>query len=256
MKTIILAGGFGTRLAEFTDMKPKPMVEIGGQPILWHIMNIYASYNYKDFVIALGYKAEVIKEYFLNYYSLRSDFIVDLANGDVSFLRKKAVDWKVALIDTGQNTMTGGRIKRLKEYIGNETIMLTYGDGLADININRLVEFHERHGKMATVTAVHPVARFGELSISAKHDVLAFKEKPQTEKGWINGGFFVLNPEFFDLIDGDLTVLEEEPLERASAAGELQAYIHNGFWQCMDTVRDRNVLENFWQTGQAPWKVW
>ena len=256
MKTIILAGGFGTRLSEQTNLKPKPMVEIGGQPILWHIMNIYAYYGCKDFVIALGYKAEVIKEYFLNYYSLESDFTVDLANGEAKYLRKKAVDWKVTLIDTGLNTMTGGRVKRVKEYIGNETFMLTYGDGVADVNISKLVEFHKSHGKMATITAVHPAARFGELHISRDQDVLSFKEKPQTTEGWINGGFFVLEPEFFDLIKGDDAVLEEEALEQASEAGQLKAYIHNGFWQCMDTLRDKNVLENLWQSGQAPWKVW
>lgn len=256
MKTVILAGGFGTRISEQTELKPKPMVEIGGQPILWHIMNIYAHYGYKDFVIALGYKAEVIKEYFLNYYSLKSDFTVDLANGEAECLRKKAVDWKVTLIDTGLNTMTGGRVKRVKEYIGNETFMLTYGDGVADVNINKLVEFHKSHEKMATITAVRPAARFGELNISTDQDVLSFKEKPHTTVGWINGGFFVLEPEFFDLIDGDYAVLEEEPSERVAGAGELKAYIHDGFWQCMDTVRDKNVLENLWQSGQAPWKVW
>ena len=256
MKTVILAGGFGTRLSEQTDLKPKPMVEIGGQPILWHIMNIYAYYGYKDFVIALGYKAEVIKEYFLNYYSLKSDFTVDLANGEANCLSKKTVDWKVTLIDTGPNTMTGGRVKRLKEYVGNTTFMLTYGDGVADVNINKLIAFHKSHGKMATITAVHPSARFGELNISTDKDVLSFKEKPQTTQGWINGGFFVLEPEFFDLIEEDHTVLEEEPLERAAEAGQLKAYIHGGFWQCMDTMRDKNVLENLWQSGQAPWKMW
>jgi len=256
MKTVILTGGFGTRISEQTGLKPKPMVEIGGQPILWHIINIYAHYGYKDFVVALGYKAEVIKEYFLNYYSLKSDFTADLANGEVKCLRKKSVDWKVTLIDTGLNTMTGGRVKRIKDYIGNETFMLTYGDGVADVNINKLVAFHKSHGKMATITAVHPAARFGELDISTDQDVLSFKEKPQTTKGWINGGFFVLEPEFIDLIDGDETVLEEKPLEHAADAGQLKAYNHYDFWQCVDTVRDKNVLENLWQSGQAPWKVW
>lgn len=255
MKTIILAGGFGTRLSEYTDIKPKPMVEIGGQPILWHIMNIFAHYGYNDFVIALGYKGEVIKEYFQNYYSLKSDFSVDLANGKINYIKKKPVDWKVTLVDTGLNSMTGGRVKRLKEYIGNETFMLTYGDGVANININRLVEFHRNHGKMATITAVRPTARFGELLISQDQDVISFKEKPQTTQGWINGGFFVLEPEFFDLIDGDSAVLEEEPLEKASEMGELKAYMHDGFWQCMDTLRDRKALEEIWQTGEAPWKM-
>ncbi len=256
MKTIILAGGFGTRLSEYTDIKPKPMVDIGGQPILWHIMNSYAFYGYKDFVIALGYKGEVIKEYFLNYYSLKSDFTIDLANGKANYLRKKAVDWKITLVDTGLNSMTGGRVKRLQEYIGDETFMLTYGDGVANIDIKKLVEFHKTHGKMATITAVRPAARFGELIISKDQTVLSFKEKPQITQGWINGGFFVLEPEFFDLIEGDSTVLEEEPLERAAEAGELKAYFHDGFWQCMDTVRDRKVLEDLWHTGKAQWKVW
>ena len=256
MKTVILAGGFGTRLSEYTDIKPKPMVEIGGQPILWHIMNIYSHYGYNDFVIALGYKGEVIKEYFLNYYSLKSDFTIDLANGKADFLHKKTVDWNVTLIDTGLNSMTGGRVKRLQKYVGDETFMLTYGDGVANINIKKLVEFHRSHGKMATITAVHPAARFGELVISDKKDVITFKEKPQITNGWINGGFLVLEPGFFDLIEGDSTVLEEKPLELAAQAGELKAYLHEGFWQCMDTVRDRKVLEDLWDTGKAHWKVW
>ncbi|VVB88588.1 Bifunctional protein GlmU [uncultured archaeon] len=256
MKTIILAGGFGTRLSEYTDIKPKPMVEIGGQPILWHILNTYARYGFNDFVIALGYKGEVIKDYFLNYYSLKSDFTINLSNGKANYLQKKSVNWKVALVDTGLDSMTGGRVKRLKEYIGDETFMLTYGDGVANIDIKKLVEFHKAHGKMATITAVHPAARFGELLISKDQDVLSFKEKPQTTQGWINGGFFVLEPRFLDLIEGDHTVLEEEPLERASRAGELKAYLHDGFWQCMDTMRDKNILEELWQTQKAPWKVW
>jgi glucose-1-phosphate cytidylyltransferase len=256
MKIIILAGGFGTRLSEYTDVIPKPMVEIGGQPILWHIMNTYAHYGYNDFLVALGYKGEVIKEYFLNYYSLKSDFSVDLENGTANYIKKKTVNWKVTLIDTGLNSLTGGRVKRLQEYIGNETFMLTYGDGLANIDINKLVEFHRTHGKMATITAVRPTARFGELLISEEQEVISFKEKPQTTQGWINGGFLVMEPEFFDLIEGDSTVLEEEPLEQAASMGELKAYLHDGFWQCMDTIRDRNVLEELWQTDKAPWKVW
>lgn len=256
MKTIILAGGFGTRLAEYTDLKPKPMVEIGGQPILWHIMNIYAHYGFNDFVIALGYKGEAIKEYFLNYYSLKSDFSVDLSSGKIEYLKKKAVDWKITLVDTGLNSMTGGRIKRLKEYINDETFMLTYGDGVADINIRKLIEFHKTHGKMATITAVHPAARFGEMLLSKDTDVFSFKEKPQTTQGWINGGFFVLEPEFLDLIEDDNTVLEEEPLIRAAEKCELKAYLHEGFWQCMDTVRDKKVLEDIWQNEKAKWKVW
>ncbi|CAG0969516.1 MAG: glucose-1-phosphate cytidylyltransferase [Candidatus Methanoperedens sp.] len=256
MKTVILAGGFGTRLSEYTDLVPKPMVEIGGQPILWHIMNIYAHYGYNDFVVALGYKGEVIKDYFLNYYSLKSDFTIDLSNGNANYLRKKTMDWKVTLVDTGSSSMTGGRVKRLQEYIGDETFMLTYGDGVANIDIAKLVKFHRKHGKMATITAVHPAARFGELVINHELNVQSFKEKPQTTQGWINGGFLVLEPEFFDLIGGDTTVLEEEPLEHAAQSCELKAYLHDGFWQCMDTARDKNVLEELWQTGKARWKVW
>jgi glucose-1-phosphate cytidylyltransferase len=256
MKVVILAGGFGTRLAEYTNVVPKPMVEIGGRPILWHIMSIYASHGYNEFVIALGYKGDMIKEYFLNYYSLNSDFTVDLKNGNVEHLHKKPVDWKVTLIDTGLNTMTGGRLKRLKEYVGNETFMLTYGDGVANVNIKELAEFHKHHGKMATVTAVHPAARFGELVVSGDQHVMSFKEKPQTTQGWINGGFFVLEPEFLDLIDSDSTVLEEAPLEKAATMGELKCYHHESFWQCMDTVRDRNLLEDMWKNNTAPWKVW
>lgn len=256
MKTVILAGGFGTRLSEYTDLVPKPMVEIGGQPILWHIMNIYAHYGYNDFVVALGYKGEVIKEYFLNYYSLKSDFSIDLSNGSANYIQKKTMDWKVTLVDTGSGSMTGGRVKRLQEFIGDETFMLTYGDGVANIDIAKLVEFHRSHGKMATITAVHPAARFGELVISRENNVMSFKEKPQTAQGWINGGFFVLEPEFLDLIEGDTTVLEEGPLEHAARSGELKAYLHDEFWQCMDTIRDKNVLEELWQTGKARWKVW
>lgn len=256
MKTVILAGGFGTRLSEYTELVPKPMVEIAGQPILWHIMNIYAHYGYKDFVVALGYKGEVIKDYFLNYYSLKSDFTINLSNGSANYNRKKTVDWKVTLVDTGLSSMTGGRVKRLEEYIGDETFMLTYGDGVANIDIAKLIEFHRKHGKMATITAVHPAARFGELVLSKENNVMSFKEKPQTTQGWINGGFFVLEPEFFDLIEGDSIVLEEGPLESIARSGQLKAYLHDGFWQCMDTGRDKIVLEELWQTGKARWKVW
>ena len=255
MKTVILAGGFGTRLSEYTDVMPKPMVEIGGQPILWHIMNIYARYGYNDFIIALGYKGEFIKEYFLNYYSLKSDFTVNLGNGNIEYYEKEAVDWNVTLVDTGSRSMTGGRVKRIERHLDGESFMLTYGDGVADINIDQLVDFHKNHNKMATITAVHPSARFGELTISSEQDVTSFKEKPQTRQGWINGGFFVLEPQFLDLIEGDHTVLEEEPLEKASKMNELRAYLHDGFWQCMDTARDKKALEEIWQTGKAPWKV-
>lgn len=256
MKVVILAGGFGTRLAEYTDIKPKPMVEIGENPLLWHIMKLYGHYNHHDFYIALGYKGHVIKEYFLNYYSLNSDFSVDLSNGTITHHHKKAVDWNVTLIDTGKESMTGGRVKRMKPYIGNETFFLTYGDGVADINLDKLLQFHRSHGRMVTITSVHPSARFGELEINSGKEVVSFKEKPQTTKGWINGGFFVLESSFFDLIDGDMTDLEREPLEKAAEMGELMAYFHEGFWQCMDTQRDKNVLEALWQSGNAPWKIW
>jgi len=253
MKVVILAGGFGTRLSEYTESIPKPMVSVGGKPILWHIMNTYARFNHKDFYIALGYKSEVIKEYFLNYRALNSDFTVDLSNGDLIAHQQDAVDWRVTLVDTGLDSMTGGRVKRLKDFIGNEPFLLTYGDGLADLDIDALIRFHQSHGKMATVSAVHPGARFGELDIK-DNMVISFKEKPQTTQGWINGGYFVIEPDFFDLIEGDDTVLEKEPLEQVSQMGELMSYKHEGFWQCMDTKRDRDALEELWQSDQAPWK--
>ncbi|EMY69399.1 glucose-1-phosphate cytidylyltransferase [Leptospira vanthielii] len=254
MKTIILAGGFGTRLAEYTDVIPKPMVTIGGKPILWHIMNTYASFGHKDFYLALGYKAEFVKEYFLNYRSLNSDFMVDLSNGSVQNHSVTSIDWLITLVDTGVNSLTGGRVKRLQNFIGNEPFLLTYGDGVSDVNIKTLVEFHKSHGKMVTVTAVHPAARFGELDIQDGL-VKSFQEKPQTTRGWINGGYFVIEPEFFELIAGDSTVLEKEPLELVAKMGELMAYEHEGFWQCMDTKRDKDYLEDLWISGNAPWKV-
>ena len=252
MKVIILAGGFGTRLSEYTETLPKPMVSIGGKPILWHIMKNYAYFGHNDFYIALGYKAEVIKEYFLNYKTMNADFTVDLGTGSVTSHKMNEVDWKVNLVDTGLHTMTGGRVRRLKSYIGNETCLLTYGDGLSDVDLDRLVTFHKNHGKMVTVTAVHPVARFGELEMNEEL-VVSFQEKPQTGQGWVNGGYFVIEPEFFDLIKEDQTILEREPLERVAKMGELMSYQHKGFWQCMDTKRDRDNLEEFWNSGKAPW---
>lgn len=252
MKVILLAGGFGTRLAEYTDIIPKPMVQVGGKPILWHIMQTYAHFGHKDFYVALGYKAEVIKEYFLNYRSLNSDFTVDLSSGKVSPHQTDPVDWNVTLVNTGDTSMTGGRVKRMKSFIGNETFMLTYGDGLADIDLDALLAFHRNHGKMITVSAVRPAARFGELEIDGSR-VVSFQEKPQMHDGWINGGYFVVEPEFFDLIGGDSILLEREPLEAATKAGELMAYQHDGFWQCMDTKRDHDLLESLWLKG-APWK--
>ena len=253
MKVILLAGGFGTRLSEYTETLPKPMVRIGGKPILWHIMKTYAHFGHTNFYIALGYKAEVIKEYFLHYKTMNADFTVDLGEGTVTSHQLDELDWKVTLVDTGLHTMTGGRVGRMKTYIGNETCLLTYGDGLSNVDLNQLITFHKSHGKMITVTAVHPGARFGELEMK-EEQVTSFQEKPQTGQGWINGGYFVIEPEFFELIDKDMTILEKKPLERAAQMGELMAFRHKGFWQCMDTKRDRDNLEEFWNTGKAPWK--
>jgi glucose-1-phosphate cytidylyltransferase len=254
MKVIILAGGFGTRLSEYTESMPKPMVTVGGRPILWHIMKRYSNFNHSDFFVALGYKSEIIKEYFLNYRSLNSDFTVDIGTGLVTPHQTDDTDWKVTLVHTGKDSMTGGRVKRMQSFIGNETFMLTYGDGVADIDLDKLIEFHKSHGKMVTVSAVHPGARFGELGMN-DGVVSSFKEKPQMTQGWINGGFFVIEPEFFELIEGDDTILEREPLEKAAEMGELMAYHHDGFWQCMDTKRDREALEELWQSGDAPWTL-
>jgi len=252
MKVVILAGGFGTRLGEYTDAIPKPMVPIGHRPILWHIMNTYASFGHKDFYIALGYKSEVIKKYFLDYKVLNSNFTVDFGNGDIKTHSQSQDDWRVTLVDTGLHSMTGGRVKRMQNFITQEPFLLTYGDGVADIDIDALVKFHKSHGKMVTVSAVRPSARFGELEID-NGSVLSFKEKPQTDQGWVNGGYFVVNPDFFDLIKGDDSILEREPLERVVEMGELMAYEHNGFWQCMDTKRDRDYLEGLWSSNKAPW---
>jgi len=252
MKVIILAGGFGTRLSEYTEAIPKPMVQIGGKPILWHIMKHYEKYQHNDFYIALGYKSELIKDYFLKYNTLNSDFTIDLETGSYIAHEKDDLDWKVTLVDTGPNSMTGGRIKRMKEFIGDETFLLTYGDGLSDIDINEVINFHKSQKKMVTVSAVHPIARFGELSLE-QNNVISFNEKPQINQGWINGGYFVIEPEFLDLIDGDSTVLEKKPLEIAANMGELVAYKHEGFWQCMDTKRDKDLLEELYVSGRAPW---
>jgi len=253
MKVVLLAGGFGTRLSEYTELVPKPMVQIGGKPILWHIMKTYAHYGHKDFYVALGYKAEVIKDYFLNYMALNSDFSVDLSSGKVTSHETNSVDWKVTLVHTGDQSMTGGRVKRLKSYIGGEPFMLSYGDGVADINLDELLTFHKNHGKLVTVSAVRPSARFGELDLDGSK-VKSFTEKPQMHQGWINGGYFVIQPEFLDYISGDETMLEREPLEAVSKAGELMAYRHEGFWHCMDTKRDHELLEAMWREG-APWGV-
>lgn len=256
MKVGILAGGYGTRLAEETEVKPKPMVEIGGKPILWHIMRHYAHYGMKEFVIALGYKGEVIKRYMVDYSSLNSNLTVNLSNGKVERHGNGELDdWKVELIDTGQNTMTGGRIKRLQPYLGDSTFMLTWGDGVSTVDLDALLAFHRSHGKLATMTAVRPPARYGHLEFEG-NQIWRFTEKPQTAEGWINGAFFVLEPEIFDYIDGDTTQWEKEPLENLAADGQLMAYKHDGFWQCMDTRRDKHVLETMWDSGRAPWKIW
>lgn len=253
MKTIILAGGFGTRLTEYTEFIPKPMVPIGGKPILWHIMQTYARFGHKDFYVALGYKAEVIKEYFLNYRALNADFSVDLSSGIVTPHQVDSVDWRVTLVNTGDDSMTGGRVKRMQSFIGNETCMLTYGDGVADVDLDALLAFHRSHGKMVTMTAVRPAARFGELELDGA-SVSSFKEKPQLHEGWINGGYFVIEPAFLDFIAGDSTLLEREPMEKAAKANELMAYRHDGFWRCMDTKRDHELLESLWSKG-APWAL-
>lgn len=255
MKIIILAGGYGTRIAEETSIRPKPMIEIGSKPMLWHIMNIYASYGFIDFVVACGYKGEVIKEYFHNFFFHNSDFFIDLSSGSHRVINSCEHNWRVGLVDTGLSTMTGGRLLRLKEWIGNETFMLTYGDGLADVNISSLIDFHYQHKKLATVTAVRPPSRFGGLVLD-NAQVVEFSEKPQTGEGWINGGFFVFEPAVLDYIDGDKTILEREPLERLAADGQLMAFRHEGFWQPMDTLREKQLLESLWASGNAPWKVW
>ncbi len=255
MKVVLLAGGFGTRLAEYTDLIPKPMVRIGDKPILWHIMKIYSYYGHKDFILALGYKSEVIKNFFLEYASYSSDIQVDFNSGQVTKLNKSDLDWKVTLVDTGKNSMTGGRIKRLQKYIGNESFMCTYGDGVSNIDIEKLIHHHKSKSKIATISTVHPSARFGELTI-INDEVKSFKEKPQTNQGWINGGFFVFEPEIFEYLEGDQTVLEESPLENLAKNNQLTAFKHEGFWQCMDNVRDRNYLQKLWEKNEAYWKLW
>ncbi len=254
MKVVLLAGGSGTRLAEYTHAVPKPMVPIGGRPILWHIMRRYAHFGHNEFMVALGYKSEIIKDYFLNYRQLNSDFTVDLSTGKLDIHGVTSTDWKVTLIDTGITTMTGGRLKRLSSFLKDEPFLMTYGDGLSDIDINQLLDFHKSHGRMITVTSVRPIARFGELEID-RGRVTSFQEKPQMNQGWINGGYFVIQPEFFSLIEDDLTILEQEPLEIASKQGELMAYTHDGFWQCVDTKRDLDLLTNLWKLNKAPWFI-
>ncbi len=257
MKVIILAGGLGTRLMEETVVKPKPMVEVGGRPIIWHIMNIYAHYGFKEFVVALGYKGDVIKSYFLDQYYLENDLTINLSDGKKQVHDKASKDWLVHLIDTGQATQTSGRISRLKKWINNETFMLTYGDGVANVNIGELVAYHKSRGKLATVTAVRPPARFGALNFDGENmHVNDFLEKPQMGEGWINGGFFVLEPDVLNYLGEDSEIFERAPLQKLALDNQLVAYKHDGFWQCMDTLRDVRLLEGLWEAAAAPWKVW
>ncbi|HMQ48407.1 MAG TPA: glucose-1-phosphate cytidylyltransferase [Saprospiraceae bacterium] len=257
MKTIILAGGFGTRLSEETHLRPKPMVEIGGRPILWHIMKIYSFYGFHEFVICLGYKGYMIKEYFANYFRHMADLTIDLSNNTTTVHNANAEPWKITLVDTGLNSMTGGRIKRIQEYVNNETFMLTYGDGVGRVNIPALLDFHHQNGKACTVTAVQPSGRFGALNIDpTTHTVNSFMEKPKGDGSWINGGFFVCEPEVFSYIDGDETVWEKEPMENLAKGGKMAAYKHDDFWKPMDTLRDKKELEDLWASGQAPWMTW
>ena len=258
MKVVILAGGLGTRLSEETDLKPKPMVEIGGRPILWHIMKIYSAFGFNEFIICCGYKGYMIKEYFANYFIHQADITVDLGKNNVEVHHSKAEPWKITMVDTGLNTMTGGRIRRIQDYTGKKPFLMTYGDGVSDINVRALVDFHKRNGKMATVTAVQPSAgRFGALGLGNDDSVISFTEKPSSDGVWINGGFFVLEPGIFEyLIDGDSTIWERAPLENLAKDNQLAAFKHTGFWRPMDTLRDRSELENMWNSGQAKWKMW
>lgn len=255
MKTIILAGGLGTRLQEETSIKPKPMVEIGGQPLLWHIMKIYANFGHKEFAIAMGYKAEIIRSYFLNYYYHHSNMTVNLGTGEIEIEDGEHDDWTVYLADTGDKTMTGGRLRRLEKWIGGQTFMFTYGDGVSDVDINQLIAFHRQHGKLATVTAIRPPFRLGSMVIE-NDSVQKFIEKPKIGESWASGGFFVLEPQVLDYITGDEASWERDPLEKLASEGQLMAYKHGGFWQCMDTIRDVQYLESLWASGDAPWKVW
>lgn len=255
MKVVILAGGTGTRLTEETDTRPKPMVEIGGQPLLWHIMRHYAHHNFTEFFVALGYRGEVIKRFFMDYYSLNGSLSIDLARGTVDMQDRECEDWVVHLMNTGQSTNTGGRIKRLESYLNHGTFMVTYGDGVSDLNLRNLAEFHRAHGRIGTVTAVRPPARFGGLVFDGDR-VKEFTEKPQVGEGWINGGFMVFEPNVFDYLKDDQSSLEVDALESLARDGQLMAYRHKGFWQCMDTLRDKRLLESLWQKERAPWKVW
>lgn len=255
MKVVLLAGGFGTRISEESHLRPKPMIEIGGKPILWHIMKEYSHYGFNEFVICAGYKQQVIKEFFANYFLHMSDITFDMQNNQMEVHNNSAEPWKVTVVDTGLNTMTGGRVKRVRDYIGDETFLLTYGDGVCDVNIHQMLEFHRAHGKMATMTAIQPEGRFGVLDMTGDR-IDAFREKSKGDTGWINGGYMVLEPKILDFIEGDETIFERQPLEKAAQQGELMAYRHEGFWQCMDTLRDKEKLEEMIEKGNAPWIKW
>ncbi len=256
MKVLLLAGGFGTRMSEETNVVPKPMVEVGGKPMLWHIMKIYSQYGFNEFVVLLGYKGYYIKEYFANYYLHSADVTIDMAKNETVYHKSSAEPWKITLLDTGLNTMTGGRIKRAKEFIGDEPFLLTYGDGVADVDIAALVKFHKEHGKLVTMTSVQPEGRFGALQIEADMQVSKFLEKPKGDGAWINGGYFVCQPEVLDYIENDETVFEQEPLMNLATEGNIFTYQHHGFWRFMDTLRDKQQLNSIWDKGNAPWKKW
>ncbi len=257
MKVVLLAGGFGTRISEESYLKPKPMIEIGEKPIIWHIMKAYSHYGFSDFIICLGYKAYVMKEYFANYFLHQSDVTFDFRNGNKTVIHQNfAEPWTVTLVETGLETMTGGRVKRIRKFLDNEPFLLTYGDGLSDINLKHLVDFHKGHGRIATVTSTQPTGRFGALDLAEDNRILRFQEKPKGDNAWINAGFFVMQPEVFDFIEGDQTVLEKEPLESLARESQLMAYKHTGFWQPMDSLRDKNQLEDLWRSRKAPWKIW
>lgn len=256
MKVVILAGGFGTRISEESHLKPKPMIEVGGKPILWHIMKIYSHYGLNDFIICCGYRGYVIKEYFANYFLHNSDVTIDMQTNSMEVHERKSEPWRVTMVDTGAESMTGGRLRRVRDHIGNDTFCFTYGDGVADIRIDHLLDHHKKSGRKATITAIQPPGRYGVLQRGDNNAITGFDEKPKAEGAWINGGFFVLEPSVIDYIPGDLTTWEAEPVKRLAAEGQLGAYEHKGFWQAMDTLREKNQLEDMWKTGKAPWKVW
>lgn len=257
MKVVILAGGYGTRISEESHLKPKPMIEIGERPILWHIMKIYSHFGFNDFIVCLGYKGYCIKEYFAHYFLHESDVTFDFRNGNLRITHQHTAEpWRVTLVDTGQDTMTGGRVKRIEPYVENQSFMVTYGDGVGDVNISELLSFHQSHGKIATVTSTQPMGRFGALNVAEDDTVLGFQEKPRGDGNWVNAGFFIMEPEVFKYIKGDETLLERDPMEKLARNGQLKTFKHDGFWQPMDTLRDKNLLEDLWKGGKAPWKVW